>query len=67
VPDEEEEREPVQMSYKEALDYAIFAINTIMHPDATSDEDFYRLDAESDNVIATLVDLREAVQGDGHA
>jgi hypothetical protein len=64
---EDEEREPVQMPYERALSMAIFAINTLMHPDASSAEDVDRLEAESDDVIATLVDLREAVRGDGHA
>jgi hypothetical protein len=64
---EDDEREPVQLPYKDALDLAIFCLNTFMHPDASSDEDVARLELHSDDVIATLVDLREVVKGDGHA
>jgi hypothetical protein len=59
----DDDREPVQMSYKEALDMAIFAINSWMHPDASSDVDLDDLEARADDVIATLVDMRETVQG----
>jgi hypothetical protein len=52
-----------QMSYKDALDYAIFAINTFMHPDASDGKDVMDLELKSDDVIATLADMREVVQG----
>lgn len=52
-----------QMSYKDALDYAIFAINTLMHPDASDGRDIDMLEAQSDEIIATLADIRETVQG----
>jgi hypothetical protein len=52
-----------QMSYKDALDYAIFAINTFMYPDASDGKDVMDLELKSDDVIATLVDMREIVQG----
>jgi len=52
-----------QVSYDEAISYAIFAINTFMHPDASSDADIARLELHSDEIIATLVDLRDTVRG----
>jgi len=52
-----------QMSYKEALDYAIFCMNSWMHPDASSEMDIDRMEARSDEIIATLVDIRETVLG----
>jgi len=52
-----------QMSYEDAISYAIFAVNTLIHPDGTGDEDFARLELHSDEVLTTLVDLRETVQG----
>jgi hypothetical protein len=54
-----------QMSYKDALDYAIFAINTFMYPDASDGKDVMDLEAKSEEVIATLADIRETVQGLG--
>ncbi len=51
-----------QMSYKEALDFAIFAVNTIMEPSASTPADLDRLEEKSDEVISTLVDMRETVQ-----
>jgi hypothetical protein len=50
--------EPVILPYKDALDLAIFAINTLLYPDASSDEDMDRLDEQAENVIATLDDIR---------
>jgi len=52
-----------QMSYDEAISYAIFAINTLMEPSASSDEDCARLELHSDEIIAALVDIRETVRG----
>jgi hypothetical protein len=52
-----------QMSYKDALDYAIFAINTFMNPDASDSKDVTDLELKSDDVIATLIDMRTIVQG----
>jgi hypothetical protein len=60
---DEDEIQPVQMSYDEALTLAIFCINTFMHPDASAPEDVDRLEDRSDDVIATLVDIRDAVRG----
>jgi len=51
------------MPYKEALDMAIFAINTLMHPDASSDEDVARLELHAEEIIDTLVDMRSTVTG----
>jgi hypothetical protein len=59
--------EPVQVSYKEALDLAIFAINTLMYPDGSAGPDLDTLEVKADDVIATLVDLREVVKETGHA
>jgi hypothetical protein len=61
VPPEPERVE--QLSYREALDYALFAVNTWMHPDASDGRDIIALEANSDAVIATLVDIRDVVQG----
>jgi hypothetical protein len=52
-----------QMAYDEAISYAIFAINTITDPSASSDADIARLDLHAEEVLASLVDLRETVRG----
>jgi hypothetical protein len=54
-----------QMSYEDAISYAIFAINTFTEPGASSDGDVDRMLANTDRIIATLVDLRETVQDQG--
>ena len=64
---EDDERDPVLLPYKDALTMAIFCINTFMHPDASSPEDVDRLEDKSDDVIATLVDIRNTVKELGHA
>jgi len=46
------------MEVGRALSLAIFAINTFMHPDASSDADVAVLEANSDEVIEALVELR---------
>jgi hypothetical protein len=46
------------MTMGEALNYAIFAINTFMHPDASEPSDVDALEAHSDDVIEALVELR---------
>ena len=61
--DETTEAPAPQMSYKEALDYAIFAMNTLAEPQGSSDEDMARLDLHSDEIIETLVDMRSTVTG----
>jgi len=60
---EPEEPTPEMLTYKEALDLAIFAINTLMHPDASEPEDIDRLERMSESVVMTLADIREAVVG----
>jgi len=50
------------MTFEDAISYAIFAINTFMHPDASSAVDIQNLEENSDEVISTLVDIREAVK-----
>lgn len=52
-----------QMSYDDAVSYAIFAINTLEEPSASSDEDVERLYEYADQIKATLVDLRDTVRG----
>ena len=64
---DEEEREPVQMSYDEALTMAIFSLNTLLYPDASAPSDIDRLEARADDVIATLVDIRTTLKETGHA
>jgi hypothetical protein len=50
------------LPYDEAISMAIFAINTLMEPDASSDEDVDRLEAQAENVIETLADMRETLR-----
>jgi len=52
-----------QMSYEDAISYAIFAINTLEEPSASSDADVERLYEYADQVKATLVDIRDTVRG----
>ena len=55
-----------QMSYKDALDYAIFAINTFTRAGGLRDlEDVDALEIHADEIIATLADIRETVEGLG--
>lgn len=42
----------------EAIDYAIFAINTLLHPEASSDEDVERLESRAEEVVRRLASLR---------
>jgi hypothetical protein len=49
------------MPYDEAISYAIFAINTLMHPDASEAMDVDTLEQKSDDVIMTLADIRETL------
>lgn len=44
-----------------ALDLAIFALNTLAHPDASSAEDFAHLDENTDKAIEKLAGLRDAL------
>lgn len=46
----------------EALSFAIFALNTLRHPDASDPADLDRLDERTDDVITVLVRLREQKQ-----
>lgn len=50
------------MTAKEALDYAIFAINTLQEPQASSQEDVDRLDENATEVLERLSYLRRAIQ-----
>jgi hypothetical protein len=45
----------------EALGYAIFAINTLMHPDASSTEDVDDLEARASEVVTALDRLRDSL------
>jgi hypothetical protein len=49
------------MKAEQALSLAIFAVNTLQHPDASSTEDVLRLDAAADDVLTALVRLRDGV------
>jgi hypothetical protein len=51
------------MSYKEALDFAIFALNTLMHPDASGALDVQEMEDRSEEIIETLADMRSTVTG----
>ena len=46
------------MPMGQALNLAIFCINTFMHPDASDPKDVDELEARSDEVIEALVELR---------
>lgn len=46
----------------EALSFAIFAINTFMHPEASDQADVERLEERAEDVIDVLVRLREQKQ-----
>jgi hypothetical protein len=50
------------MTPDEALDYAIFAINTFMHPDASDGKDVADLEEKSDEVIEVLADMRTTLK-----
>jgi len=45
-----------------ALDLSIFAINTLLYPDASSPEDMDMLEAKAEDVIETLADIRTTLQ-----
>ena len=47
------------MTEKEALGLAIFALNTLLYPDASSPLDSVRLDKDADEALAILVRLRD--------
>lgn len=51
--------EPTKVRGAEAVSFAIFGLNTLMHPDASAPEDVDALEAHVDGVIETLVELRE--------
>jgi len=51
-----------QLGYKEALDLAIFALNTLISPEGSSVEDCATLDKKADDVLETLVDIRTTVE-----
>lgn len=53
------------MAPAQAINLAIFAINTWMHPDASSVEDIDRLERLSDQTIEILTGLREWVIAQG--
>jgi len=51
-----------QLAYKEALDLAIFALNTLISPEGSSVEDCATLDKKADDVLETLVDIRTTIE-----
>ena len=42
-----------------ALSNAIFAINTLLHPDASESKDVDKLEAEAEATLDTLITIRE--------
>lgn len=56
----EAQPEPL-MTTRRALDFAIFALNTIAHPDASAQDDVDRLDDNHELVVDTLVALRSGL------
>ena len=68
TPDDDDETPPEPLTPKRALDMAIFAINTWLFPDASTQEDMNTLDKEGEAAILTLVEIRsryetESAQG----
>jgi hypothetical protein len=55
------------MPAEEALSFAIFAINTLMHPDASDPADVDLLEQKSDDVIESLADIRLTLKEIRHA
>jgi 20S proteasome alpha/beta subunit len=51
-----------EMSDEDALNLAIFAMNTIAHPEGSDDHSVAVLDHFSDAAIARLCDLRERLE-----
>lgn len=47
------------MTEREALGLAIFALNTLLYPDASSSLDSVRLEKDADEALAILVRLRD--------
>lgn len=52
---------PVTVSRANALAYARLAVNTLMHPDATSPIDFALLDRIGEQVAETLSDMLDGM------
>jgi len=46
------------MTKEKALNMAIFALNTLQHPDASSREDMAILDSLTDEVLTVLIQMR---------
>lgn len=54
---------PEQITPTRALDLAIFALNTLAHPDASSAEDLATLDKHTDAALAALAAIRDTITG----
>lgn len=50
------------MPYDEAISYAMFAINTLLEPGASDPVDVDDLEARSDDVLASLEDMRTTLK-----
>lgn len=48
-------------TYSGALTQAIFAINTLLHPDASDDAEVDRMEADAEQIIERLIELRKLV------
>lgn len=53
------------LTHEEAVSLAIFAVNTVMYPDASSGEDIDVLEFRSEEVIEKLASLRRGTEADG--
>jgi hypothetical protein len=53
---------PITMPPDEALSLAIFAINTLMYPDGSAGPDLDTLECKTDEVLQTLVDMRDTLK-----
>ncbi len=56
---------PFQLTAKEAIDLGIFAVNTWMHPDASTPLDIERLERLAEDATTVLAEIREWVIAQG--
>jgi hypothetical protein len=52
-------RSRIKVPERQALSLGILALNTLMNPDATSDNDFYAMDRLGERAVETLIHMRD--------
>lgn len=52
---------PRDVDIRTSLSAGILALNTLLHPDATSDDDFSWLEGNAEEILSALVTLRDAL------